>query len=185
MAALCPHATGSKWPAQVSPTSPNYGTALQHFFVKILFLNEITGSEFSSIPSFSSHLPFLFCLHSFLNSHPQSFNYIFCVKEYKSGSLHSIVLKHWCQNLNFLLNPSHLMCLWLAKLNTAEVKFNLLPSNHVFLFLFLLSFHLCPSYPIVCNVLKLSPLWIPITTILIICKKLKLSFLLFSSFMSH
>lgn len=78
LAAMCPHPTGSKWSAQVSPTSPNYGTALQHFFVKILFLNEITGSEFSSILCFSSHLPFLFCLHSFLNSHPQSFNYFLC-----------------------------------------------------------------------------------------------------------
>lgn len=97
--------------------------------------------------SFFSHFPFLFCLYSFLNSHPLSFNYIFCVKEYKSAFLHSFILQHWCQNLNFLLNPSHLMCLWLAKLNTSEVKFNLLPSNHVFLFLFLLSFHLWPSCP--------------------------------------
>lgn len=121
----------------------------QHFFVKILLLDETTGSAFfSSILSFSSHLPFLLCLHSFLNSHPQSFNYIFCVKDYKSAPLHTTVLKHWCQNLNFLLNPSHLICLWLAKLNTSEVKFNLLPSNHVFLFLFLLSLHLGPSYPI-------------------------------------
>lgn len=146
---VCPHPTGSKWPAQVSPASPSYGTAHQHFFVKILLLDETTGSAFfSSILSFSSHLPFLLCLHSFLNSHPQSFNYIFCVKDYKSAPLHTTVLKHWCQNLNFLLNPSHLICLWLAKLNTSEVKFNLLPSNHVFLFLFLLSLHLGPSYPI-------------------------------------
>lgn len=72
-------------------------------------------------PSPPIYPPFLFSSHSFPNSHSLSFNYIFWMKESKSASLDSIILKHWYHNLNFLLDCSNRICHWLLKLNTSKI----------------------------------------------------------------
>ena len=92
------HPTGSQWPTQVFPTSPDYGNCWPSLLCSNPLLSEKTGF------------------------HSLSFCSVFALKQCKSASLDSIVLRHWCQNLNFLLEPSHRMYHRLVKLNASEVK---------------------------------------------------------------
>lgn len=105
-------------------TSRDYGIADKSLLCSNLLLSENSGSGFFSssfllLPS----IPLSFSLHkhSFPNSHSLSFNYIFWMKESKSASLDSIILKHWYHNLNFLLDCSNRICHWLLKLNTSKI----------------------------------------------------------------
>lgn len=86
----------------------------------------ITYTGLPNITRLWNCLPSLPCSNSLLREktgfHSLSFHSIFALKQYKSASLDSIVLRHWCQNLNFLLDPSHRMCHRLVKLNASKVK---------------------------------------------------------------